>query len=65
MTLNNKFLTSFAELVSQKENKKVEIEILTYQLDIIIAIMEKVKLKKENYVALMRGVKIFVEDKAT
>jgi len=27
--------------------------------------MEKVKLKKENYVALMRGVKIFVDDKAT
>ena len=35
------------------------------QLDIIIALMEKVKLKKENYVALMRGVKIFVDDKAT
>lgn len=27
--------------------------------------MEKVKLKKENYVALMRGVKIFVDDRAT
>jgi|694.fasta_scaffold139446_1 hypothetical protein len=35
------------------------------QLDIIIALMEKVKLKKDNYVALMRGVKIFVDDKAT
>jgi hypothetical protein len=34
-------------------------------LDILIAIMDKVKLKKENYVALMRGVKIFVEDKTT
>jgi len=27
--------------------------------------MEKVKLKKENYVTLMRGVKIFLDDKAT
>ena len=35
------------------------------QLDILIALMEKVKLKKENYVALMRGVKIFVEDRTT
>ena len=35
------------------------------QLDILIALMEKVKLKKENYVALMRGVKIFVDDRTT
>jgi len=27
--------------------------------------MEQIKLKKENYVALMRGVKIFVEQKTT
>jgi len=27
--------------------------------------MEKVKLKKENYVALMQGVKIFVDDRLT
>ncbi len=27
--------------------------------------MEKVKLKKENYVALMQGVKIFVDDRIT
>ena len=27
--------------------------------------MEKVKMKKENYVTLMRGVKIFLDDKAT
>jgi hypothetical protein len=35
------------------------------QLDILVALMEKVKLKKENYVALMRGVKIFVDDRVT
>ena len=35
------------------------------RLDILIALMEQVKLKKENYVALMKGVKIFVEDKGT
>lgn len=27
--------------------------------------MEKVKMKKENYVTLMRGVKIFLDDKTT
>lgn len=27
--------------------------------------MEKVKLKKENQVALMRGVKVFVDDRST
>ena len=27
--------------------------------------MEKVKLEKENYVALMQGVKIFVDDRIT
>jgi hypothetical protein len=31
----------------------------------LIALMEKVKMKKENYVTLMRGVKIFLDDKAT
>ncbi|MFO0118182.1 MAG: hypothetical protein ACK521_11420 [bacterium] len=35
------------------------------QLDLLIALMEKVKLKKENYVALMQGVKIFVDDRLT
>jgi hypothetical protein len=35
------------------------------QLDLLIALMEKVKLKKENYVALMQGVKIFVDDRIT
>jgi hypothetical protein len=35
------------------------------QLDLLIALMEKVKLKKENYVALMQGVKIFVDDRST
>jgi len=33
------------------------------KLDVLIAMMEKVKLKKENYIALMRGVKFLVNDK--
>ncbi len=35
------------------------------KLDVLIAMMEKVSLKKENYVALMRGVKYLVNDKQT
>jgi hypothetical protein len=35
------------------------------KLDVLIAMMEKVKLKRENYVALMRGVKFLVNDKQT
>ena len=35
------------------------------KLDVLIAMMDKVKLKKENYIALMRGVKLLVNDKQT
>ena len=63
--MNNKFLVAFAELVSQKETGLADPAHVMLQLDILIALMEKVKLKKENYVALMRGVKIFVDDKTT
>ncbi len=33
------------------------------QIEVLEAMMEKVKLNKANYVALMRGVKVFVQDK--
>jgi hypothetical protein len=63
--LNNKFLVAFAELVTAKESGSADSVQVMLQLDILIALMEKVKLKKENYVALMRGVKIFVDDRNT
>jgi len=34
-------------------------------LDVLLAMMEKVKLKKENYLTLMKGVKIFIDDTQT
>ena len=64
-TLSNRFLTSFAELVTQKEAHSITNEQLLLHLDVLIAMMEKVKLHKENQVALMLGVKAFVEDKQT
>jgi DNA integrity scanning protein DisA with diadenylate cyclase activity len=63
--LNNKFLVAFAELVTAKESGSSDSAQVMLQLDILIALMEKVKLKKENYVALMRGVKTFVDDRNT
>jgi hypothetical protein len=34
-------------------------------LEVLIAMMEKVKLNKENYLALMRGLKAFIENPAS
>ena len=36
-----------------------------HQLDVLIAILEKVRLKKENYIKLMPHVKVFVDDRTT
>lgn len=38
---------------------------LILKLDILISMMEQVNLKKENYIEVMRGVKMFVSDKQT
>jgi len=35
------------------------------QLDVLIAILEKVSLKRENYLTLMTNAKIFVADRQT
>lgn len=35
------------------------------RLDVLLAMMEKVKLKKENQLTLMSGVKVFVDDRQT
>lgn len=31
-------------------------------LEVLLAMMEKVKLKKENYIALMKGLKVFIDN---
>lgn len=38
---------------------------MTKSLDVLLAMMEKVKLKKENYITLMKGLKVFIDDKHT
>lgn len=64
-TLNNLFLTSFAELVTQKQCHSLSTTQQLLQIDILLAIMEKVKLKRDNYIALMRNIKVFIDDKQT
>lgn len=34
-------------------------------MDVLIAMMEQVRLSRDNYVSVMRGVKIFVDEKST
>ena len=36
-----------------------------HQLDVLIAILEKVRLKRENYISLIQHVKVFVDDRVT
>lgn len=63
--LSSYFLTSFAELTSELESG-VKGEIIQQKLDVLIAMMEKVVLKKrENYLSLMTGVKVFIADSST
>ena len=35
------------------------------QLDVLIAILEKVRLKRENYITLMQNVKVFTDERQT
>ena len=62
--LSNLFLTSFAELAAEQESPDCKIETTLLKLDILIAMMEKVKLKRENYLTLMSGVKVFLRSGA-
>ena len=58
-------MTAFAELVTEKQANEVDIDAALRRLDVLIAMMEKVKLSRENQVQLMLGVKGFIEDKQT
>jgi len=64
--LNNLFLTSFAQVVQQKEamqnNSPLELDSILKNLDILIVILDKAKLKKNNQLVLMTGIKIFLND---
>ena len=62
-TLNNLFLMSFAELVERKQNKSIQTDELLNQMDVLMAILEKVRLKRENYLTLMENVKVFIDDR--
>ena len=64
-TLNNLFLMSFAELVEKKQANTATLAEILLQLDVLIAILEKVSLKRENYLTLMQHVKVFAEDRQT
>ena len=55
-TLNNLFLMSFAELVDKKQANTATLAEILLQLDVLIAILEKVRLKRENYLTLMQHV---------
>lgn len=63
--LSNHFLMSFAQMVQQKNERQLSNDQISKGLDVLLAMMEKVKLKKENYVPLMKELKIFVNDAAT
>lgn len=69
--LSNFFLMSFTEIAVEQETAAqagaghtADPEI-GLKLDVIIAIMEKVRLKKENYMQVMRSVKLFIDNKHT
>lgn len=42
--------------------KSVTIDQCIKNLEILLSMMEKVKLKKENYIALMKGLKVFIDN---
>jgi hypothetical protein len=59
--LSNLFLTSFAELAGEQDSPTCSKEATLLKLDVLLAMMEKIKLKKENYIALMSGIKVFLQ----
>jgi hypothetical protein len=50
------------QLVSKFNEGYVPKALLMNQLEVLLAMMEKVKLKKENYISLMKGLKVFIDD---
>ena len=70
--LNNMFLQSFAEVVEMKESQEgldyispSETNMILKQLDVLIALVNQVNLKKDNQIVLMQGIKSFIRDGKT
>lgn len=63
--MNNMFLMTFAELADRKQNKSIEAAEMHLQMDVLIAILEKVTLKRDNYLTLMQNLKSFIADRQT
>jgi len=76
--LSNLFLNSFAELVAIMEQLKamdkrtqpqevttIKYNVVLRNVDVLFALMQKVKLNKENQLVMMQGVKVFIEDYRT
>ena len=61
--LNNLFLQSFTQLQSQMQTQSKES--LLRNLDVLISLMNNVKLKKDNQKELMQGLKVFLKDPKT
>ena len=64
--MSNTFLQDFANLLVRFTPNASGMRLISEQaaekeLEVLRAIMEKVKLKKENYVSLMKGLKIFID----
>lgn len=57
--LSNYFLKTFADVVNLKEEGG-DMTLVLKSLDVLIAMLEQVKLKKENQVVLMQGIKVFI-----
>lgn len=69
--LSNLFLQSFAELVQLKDSfgagplSAQDTDKLHKRLDVLIAILEEVKLNKQNQIIMMQGIKSFIADSKT
>lgn len=76
--LSTLFLTSFAELVvileqtqaEEKAGQSANVMTIKYNailrnMDVLFALMQKTKLKKENQIAMMKGIKAFIDDPRT
>lgn len=63
--LSNLFLTTFANIAMKFGEQQLPLNNVISQLEVLLALMEKVKLKKENYIALMKGLKVFIDNTNT
>jgi len=63
--MSNRFLTKFADLMARFVPNSAGMRLVSdpqaqRELEVMRAMMEKVKLTKDNYMALMKGLKEFI-----